>query len=132
MILILDVSAAMEIILKKEESEFFISKYKEAAWVIAPDLYVSEIANVLWKYHKAKIVSHELCQQYVEDGINLIDDYFESKELWKETLGEAIKNNHSVYDMFYAVLARRHDAILMTKDRRLFEVCKTMNIESLI
>lgn len=59
------------------------------------------------KYHKAKTPSHSDCSQYVEDGINLIDDFIDGKELWKEALGEGMKNNHSVYDMYYAVLAMR-------------------------
>jgi hypothetical protein len=63
---------------------YLIVKYKEASWVLAPDLYVSELSNVLWKYYKAKVISHEDCIQYVEDGINMIDDFIDGKELWKE------------------------------------------------
>jgi hypothetical protein len=55
MIAILDVSAAIEIILKKSKKELFDSHYRNAKWVIAPDLFVSEISNVLWKYYKAKM-----------------------------------------------------------------------------
>lgn len=59
------------------------------------------INNVLWKYQKAKLLTHEECEQYVEDGQNFID----VKDLWKESLGESIKNQYSAYDMFYAVLS---------------------------
>ena len=40
------------------------------------------------------------------------------------------KNNHSIYDMFYAVLTRRNDAVLLTNDGALVEVCKILNIET--
>ena len=126
---VLDVSAAIDILLQKEKKELFNATYEKASWVIAPDLYIAEISNVLWKYYKSGLISHMECIQYVEDGIELIDDYFPSKELWKEALGEGIKNTHSIYDMYYAVLARRNDATLITNDSKLSLLCNKLNIE---
>jgi predicted nucleic acid-binding protein len=126
---VLDVSAAIEILLQKEKKEIFNTTYEKASWVIAPDLYIAELSNVLWKYHKSGLISHMECIQYVEDGIELIDDYFPAKELWKEALGEGIKNTHSIYDMYYAVLARRNDAILITNDSKLSLICNKLNID---
>ena len=128
MITVLDVSGAIQVLLQKEKSLLFDNKIKDSSWVIAPDLYVSELTNVLWKYYKAKALSHEDCIQLVEDGLNLIDDFVDAKELWKEALGEGIKNNHSIYDMYYAVLARRNDALLITNDGPLADICEELNI----
>jgi predicted nucleic acid-binding protein len=130
MTLILDVSAAIQILLKKEKKEYFEDVYKKASWVIAPELYISEITNVFWKYYKNKILDHEKCLQYIEDGLDLIDDFFSDKDMWKEVLGESIKNNHSAYDMFYAVLARRNDAALVSNDKELIKISKKMKIEN--
>lgn len=129
MIVVLDVSAAIEIILQKDKKDLFNSIYKKGTWIIAPDLFIAEITNVLWKYYKAKAVSHEDCIQYVQDGIDMIDDFIDARELWKESLAEGIKNNHSVYDMYYSVLARRNDAILVTNDGPLADTCKRLNID---
>ncbi len=131
MIVVLDVSAAVEIILQKEKKQVFFEKYQAAKWVIAPDLYASEITNVFWKYHQANIISHEDCVQFVEDGLNLIDDFFDTKLLWQEALAEGIKNSHPIYDMFYAVLARRNDATLITSDKKLLAICTRLNIDCL-
>ncbi len=128
MIVILDVSAAIEILLKKEKNERFNTTYRGASWVIAPDLYVSELSNVVWKYFKAKAISHDDCVSFIEDGINMVDDYVDARELWKEALGEGIRNNHSIYDMCYFVLARRNNATLMTHDGQLLKICKKLNI----
>ena len=129
MIAVIDVSAAVEIILKKEKSNIFNNQLLQASWVIAPDLYHSEISNVLWKCFRAKIVTHEESLQYTEEGILIIDDFTSGSELWKESLGEGIKFNHSIYDMFYAVLARRNDAILITNDNKLAKIAQEMKIE---
>jgi len=129
MIAVLDVSAAIEMVLQKEKASKYEEVYQEASWVIAPQLYIAELSNVLWKYQKAKIVTHEECLQFVENGINLIDDYSDLNDLWKESLGEGIKNGHSIYDMYYAVLARRNEAILMTNDKELASVSKKLRIK---
>jgi len=70
MIEVIDVSAAIEIMFLKEKSTKFISEFRKGNWIIAPDLYVAELSNVIWKYHKAKVISHDECIQYVEDGLN--------------------------------------------------------------
>jgi predicted nucleic acid-binding protein len=128
MITVLDVSGAIQVLLQKEKGSMFDEKIKNSSWVIAPDLYVSEISNVLWKYYKAKVITHEDCIHLVEDGLDLVDDFIYAKELWKESLGEGIKNNHSIYDMYYAILARRNDATLITNDGALADICKELKI----
>jgi predicted nucleic acid-binding protein len=130
MTIILDVSAAIQILLKKEKAEFFNGWYKKADWIISPDLYISELTNVLWKYNRAEIFDHGTCKEYVQDGIDLVDDYCESEELWVEILSESIKNKHSAYDMFYAILARRNDETLVSNDNKLVHICKEMHIET--
>lgn len=129
MIAVLDVSGAIEIILQKQKKDLFNDRYKNAAWVVAPDLYVSELSNVLWKYYKAGVINHEECIQFVEDGINMVDDFFDGRELWKEALGEGLRNNHSIYDMYYLVLARRNDAVLITNDGPLADLCNNLRID---
>jgi len=128
MTVVLDVSAAIEIVLKKDKKQLFDETYQLATWVIAPELFVFELSNVLWKYYKSKILTHEECSQYVEDGIDLIDDFIAPNDLWRESLAEGIKNNHSVYDMFYLVLTRRNDATLITNDGPLAEICRKASI----
>ena len=59
----------------------------------------------------------------------MIDDFLDAKALWKEALAEGIKNNHSIYDMYYAVLARRNDATLITNDEALAKVCEKLSID---
>jgi predicted nucleic acid-binding protein len=130
MIAVLDASAAIQIVLKKEKAKHFTKYYEKANWVIAPELFIPEITNVLWKYYKAKFFGTEECRQFVSDSISLADEFFESRDLWTEVLGESIKYNHSAYDLFYLVLARRNNAILLSNDMDLIKLCNKLKIDN--
>ncbi|WP_049784582.1 PIN domain-containing protein [Sediminispirochaeta smaragdinae] len=52
MIVVLDPSAAVEILLKRNNSTILQRLLIEAETVISPDLYIAEISNVAWKYYK--------------------------------------------------------------------------------
>jgi predicted nucleic acid-binding protein len=125
----IDVCGAMEILLQKEKAEKFSKILQEATLIIAPDLYISELTNTLWKYNREKILSKDECVQYIKDGIHYVDKFIDSKELWQEAFSEGIKNNHSIYDMFYMVVTRRNDGILITNDSVLAAICKNNNIQ---
>jgi predicted nucleic acid-binding protein len=125
----IDVCGAMEILLRKEKAEKFSEILQEAALVVAPDLYISELTNTLWKYNKANILTKDECIQYIRDGIKYVDKFIDSNELWQEAFSEGINNNHSIYDMFYMVVTRRNDGILITNDAVLAAVCEKNNIQ---
>jgi predicted nucleic acid-binding protein len=67
--------------------------------------------------------------QYIKDGINYVDKFINSKKLWQEAFSEGINNNHSIYDMFYMVVARRNGGVLITNDSVLATICKNNNIQ---
>ena len=52
MIAVLDTSAAVEVVLKRESSTLFTDFIVEADLVIAPTLLITEATNVFWKYQK--------------------------------------------------------------------------------
>jgi predicted nucleic acid-binding protein len=129
MIAVVDVSGAIQIILQKEKSSKFKEIIKRASTRLAPDLFISELTNTFWKYYTAKLITFEDCNQYIEDGINLIDTFMDSRDYWKEAFGEGAKNGHSIYDMYYAIIARRNNGILVTNDTDLAKICKKLKIE---
>jgi predicted nucleic acid-binding protein len=129
MLIVPDVSASIQILLKAEKELKYKTPLAEADLVIAPDLYAPELTNTLWKYYRAKILSKEQCEQYIHDGIEYIDNFIDSKEIWKEAFTEGINNDHSVYDMLYLVTTRRNNAVLLTNDSALGKICKKENIE---
>ncbi len=67
MILILDTSAAIEVVLQREHSKSFSNHISNADWVIAPDVYISEIVNVFWKYYQFDDLPIDICESGIEN-----------------------------------------------------------------
>lgn len=119
MIVVLDASAAIEIALEKQKAEEFRKILKESDIVLAPDIFPSEITNVFWKYYSFSDMPGEKCQKGMDFCLCLVDDYIETKTLCREVFTESIKEGHPVYDLFYLVLARRHSATVISKDKKI-------------
>ena len=129
MTIAVDVSGIIEILLHKEKADKYEKVLLESTLTIAPDLYVSELINTLWKYYAVKKLSRDDCMKYMQKGINLVDVFINSMEIWEEAFSEGIKNNHSIYDMFYMVSARRNGGILITNDFDLAGICKKNHVQ---
>ena len=50
MIAVLDTSAAVEVVLKRESATLFSHFLAEADLVMAPNILIAEATNVFWKY----------------------------------------------------------------------------------
>jgi predicted nucleic acid-binding protein len=127
---ILDASAAVHLVLNQACAPQLAAKLEEVVVVTAPDLFCSEVANALWKYVKAGELSPDLAVPRLEEGLALVDSLIPERLLAPEALVAAIRHQHSVYDMMYAVLARRSGAMVITMDRPLSLRLRDMEIES--
>jgi predicted nucleic acid-binding protein len=119
MIVVLDASAAVEIVLQREGAEQLGDVLRQADWVIAPTLFISEVTNVFWKYQNILDYPYASCEKSIEQAIALPDDYLNEIDLYREAFNMACKLNHPVYDMLYLILARRNSAVLLTMDKKL-------------
>ena len=126
---VIDVSGAIEILLHKEKAGKYERVLQEAALVVAPDLYVSELTNTFWKYFTVKNLPKDKCIQYIQKGVELANKFINCKDIWHEAFSEGVKNNHSIYDMFYMVAARRNSGILVTNDSVLAGICKKNHVQ---
>lgn len=119
MMAVLDVSAAVEILLHRPDASRIGKIVTEAEWVWVPALYTAELCNVFWKYHTFQSLSRETCECAVAQGLALPDTFSDDRELQREAFAMACLCRRPVYDMLYLVLARRHSAYLLTQDRAL-------------
>ena len=120
MMVVIDPSAAIEISLYRTYAENFIHFLEDTLWVGAPDLFISESANVFWKYHQFENLPIELCEKSLERTIQIVDEFYPTNALYLEALSVSFQIEHPVYDSMYLVLARRHNATLLTRDKKIF------------
>ena len=126
---VIDVSGIIEILLQKEKIHTYRKVLEDSSIILAPDLYISELTNTLWKYYALKKLAKDECIQCIQDGINYVDKFINSEEIWEEAFSEGIKNSHSVYDMFYLVTARRNNGTLITNDSILAGICRKNHVQ---
>ncbi|MBQ0051606.1 MAG: type II toxin-antitoxin system VapC family toxin [Treponema sp.] len=123
MTVVLDTSAAFEIAFNRPNAPYYKEILQQADKVLAPLLYDSEVTNVLWKYVKADYIDEQNAQATLVYLLQIVDAYTDCSDLDIEALHEAIRLNHSVYDMYLFVLARRNGAMLLTQDAKLKALC---------
>ena len=125
--IVLDASAAVNIILRTDRARSLIEVLESGQLVIAPTLYQIEIANTLWKYVRAGEFEKETAFSRYEEAQALIDSFERDEHLAEEALSAAIRLNHPVYDLLYVVLARRHGCKVLTVDKRLIALLTEMD-----
>ena len=120
---VLDVCAACQIVAGTTKGKALLSFIGNKERVIVPSHFDVELLNALSKYVRGSKLSYnevlsrfELIQEMITAHVNIAD-------LSEEVLAESIRLKHDAYDMFYFILARRHNAVLLTVDKRLANLC---------
>ena len=131
MILVLDASAAAEIVMRRNQAERFRKAAAEAEVVTVPDLYFCEIANLFWKYAHFAHVDAEQCAAALRMAAALPDESVSAPDLSIECFNAACHLSHPAYDMFYLVLARRRGAHLATLDKKLLSLCREQGVQTI-
>ena len=72
------------------------------------------------------IASVETYLKYAE-AIGLVDVFEADEQLAAEALSTAIRYKHSVYDMLYVILARRHGCSILTVDKKLITLTRQLD-----
>ena len=131
MIYVLDTCAAFEIAFHGPKYSLFMNAVAGAEKVIAPTLFDSEVTNVLWKYARNGAIDEENARKTLAYLLQMVDEYTDTSELAIEALHEGIRLGHSIYDMFYLVLARHNGATLLTTDKKLKALAKSLGVSVL-
>ena len=126
---VLDASAAIELIRKAGKAELIETYLLHSNLIVSSELYKAECANALWKMAKAGMIKHEELSTLLEQCYKLVYSFVNIGENSTESLFEAIRLGHPVYDMLYFTLARRSGAIMLTMDQRLTKLCKENGID---
>jgi len=128
MIVVLDTSAAVEVVLQRKSSAKFVQALSSADLVLSPTLLIAETSNVFWKYQKFAEYPFSECEKLIEQAISLPDEYVNEHELYIEAFKLGCELNHPVYDALFLVLARRNNAKLLTMDKKLIVAANKIGI----
>ena len=126
---VLDPSAAIELIRKGKKADLIETYLLHSNLIISSDLYKAECANALWKMAKAGMIKQDELSTLLEQCYKLVYSFVNIGENSTESLFEAVRLGHPVYDMLYFTLARRTGAIMLTMDQRLTKLCKESGID---
>jgi predicted nucleic acid-binding protein len=119
MIIVLDASAALEIVMNRKWSLEFKEDLLGCEKVIAPSLYQAEVASALSMHVKNDDISLSQAQVLLSDATELIDGFHSIEGESVQALSESVRLNHSIYDMYYLMFSRKYGAHLLTMDKRL-------------
>ena len=119
MSLVLDASAALELVLARPRRASIADVLQESDWVFAPSLFVYEVTSALWKYHRLAGTRLTVLQVALEQAIALANEFIAAGALCAETLRLACEVDCPAYDAAYLAAAKSRGAMIVTLDRRL-------------
>ena len=99
--------------------------------IASPTLLHAELAYVFGKYVKHGDIDPITARSKLDATLLLVDEFVSDQELYSEAFREAMRLEHSSYDMFYFILARRTGATLFTLDKKLIELCLNNGVDCL-
>lgn len=127
--IVLDSSAACDMVRKTEEGMAFRALMLSEEKVISCELLRAEVVSIFRKLCRHGFIPIEKVQSFLTESTALVNEYYSIQELQDEVLSESIRLDHSSYDMFYFVLARRFGATLFTPDRKLIRLCEEQGVQ---
>ena len=126
--LILDCSAAMELTRGTTATLAIQDAIRQTDFILAPDFFKVEVASVYRKCVKAGQLSSADAVEKARAAVDMVDDFVAAGDFYVEALSESIRLDHSTYDMFYFLLARRTSSRLATMDKALGRLCAAEGI----
>ena len=129
--IVLDASAVVEIVHRTPDGQAIREFLEKGEKKISCSLLSAELASVFRKLCRTEGISAQIAEQYLIESMGLVDEFYPIEDLQPEVLRESIRLDHSVYDMFYFVLARRTGATLITLDRKLMRLCHDHGVDSI-
>ena len=129
MTLVLDASAALELVMARPERLSVAALLQHYDWVIAPSLFVYEVANALWKYRRLLKIKPRDLQERLSQAVALVDELVPAGDLHLEALRLACEIDSPAYDAAYLTAARRRKAAILSLDRRITEAALRLGIQ---
>jgi predicted nucleic acid-binding protein len=120
--LVVDASVGIKWVV--EESNSDLARSLARAKLEAPDLFLIECANILWKKVRAGDLTARAARASLQVVLDAPVTIMPSRELLADAIELSIRLQHPVYDCVYIALAVRRQAPLVTADEKLAMVVR--------
>jgi predicted nucleic acid-binding protein len=90
--------------------------------LLAPDLIFVEAGTIIWKKHRMKELIPSEAKEIIDAIVALPLEIVASKALMPLAVDIGLAYGITVYDALYVSVAKIHESILVTADRKLVEV----------
>lgn len=127
--LIVDASSAVNYVVSKRSGRVSagVRQFESLApneMRIAPELYISEVANVYWKIARREGLTSAEARALFGETLSLVDGYEPMMTIAATALELAVRFNHPAYDLFYVALAIETNSELVTSDSRMASIAE--------
>lgn len=116
--LLVDASVAVKFIVDEEDRQLAASLISEEHDLVAPDILLLEVNNVIWKKVRLKQVAREQALAAVGTMRFFFKQLLPSELHFRRAFELALELDHPVYDCVYLALAEREALLLVTADNR--------------
>ena len=132
MTLVIDANVGLKWFIEEPRSSAARKILDKGASCIAPDIFIPEICNVVWKKVQKHEITVEHGQAIVTNVSMILDRLVPSSKVAERAFALAVQFNHSVYDCLYLALAERESITLVTDDAKLVTVAKKAKLSRLV
>ena len=121
--IVIDASVAMKWVLDEPESQAAVALRDQE--LIAPDLWLAEAANVLWRHARIGEISNDQAIALFAELLHAPVASLSMEPHLETALELAMEIGHPVYDCIYLALALHHRTHVVTADRRFASAAST-------
>ncbi|MGD9616471.1 MAG: type II toxin-antitoxin system VapC family toxin [Alphaproteobacteria bacterium] len=114
--IVVDASVALKWVLTEPDSDAAIALRNDE--LTAPDLWLAEAANGLWRHMRLGEIATAQALQFLRDLIDAPVTSVPTRLHLSTALRLAIELRHPIYDCLYPAVALRFDTHVVTADRR--------------
>ena len=117
--LVIDASVLIKLFFSEQGSREAAAAVMKADELLAPDLLLAEVGNILWKYVRREELAAAAANQILADMMQMPIQFAKSLDLIEPALKIAMETDRTVYDCLYLALAVQAKVKLLTADERL-------------
>jgi predicted nucleic acid-binding protein len=121
---VVDASVVVKWFIPEVHSGAAIRLLEGGRTLLAPDLLLPEVGNVLWKKIRRRELSEGLARSILENLKSKSLQIIGTPTLVKSALGIATRFDRSFYDSLYLATAVIHDCVLATADDKLYRALR--------